>query len=155
MCIRDRPYLVQSDFFRPQHSLTATRTTMSAGAWLVRTETTRGPLSLIPTEPLPPLEEPIAKAIEPQPAARRPQQAPQQPQLSEPRQSLSNWIEQTVPYIVQTEEFEAFRNLKTDEEREAFITSFWLRRDPTPGTARNEYKEEYERLIALANRRYT
>ena len=32
-----------------------------------------------------------------------------------------------------------------------FIEQFWLRRDPTPGTAENEMKEEHYRRIAFAN----
>jgi GWxTD domain-containing protein len=131
---------------------------MSAGAWLVRAETTSGPLSLVPTQPLVRLEEPKS-ALEPLAAPQRVPRAQQAPQpaaqVSESPQFLSNWIEQEVPYIVHAEEVEAFRNLKKDEEREAFIASFWLLRDPTPGTPNNEYKDEYYRRIALANRLYT
>jgi len=48
----------------------------------------------------------------------------------------------------------AWSRLGTDEEREQFIEQFWLRRDPTPDTAENEYKEEHYRRIAYANERY-
>ena len=41
--------------------------------------------------------------------------------------------------------------LQTDEEREQFIEQFWLRRDPTPDTEENEFKEEHYRRIAYAN----
>ena len=44
--------------------------------------------------------------------------------------------------------------LSTDEEREQFIEQFWLRRDPTPDTVENEYKEEHYRRIAYANDHY-
>jgi len=39
-------------------------------------------------------------------------------------------------------------------EREQFIEQFWLRRDPTPDTVENEFKEEHYRRIAYANERY-
>jgi GWxTD domain-containing protein len=37
---------------------------------------------------------------------------------------------------------------------EQFIEQFWLRRDPTPDTAENEFKEEHYRRIAYANERF-
>jgi GWxTD domain-containing protein len=39
-------------------------------------------------------------------------------------------------------------------EQESFLTAFWLKRDPTPGTGRNEAREEFMRRIDLANRAY-
>ena len=35
-----------------------------------------------------------------------------------------------------------------------FIENFWLRRDPTPDTPENEFKEEHYRRIAYANEHY-
>ena len=43
---------------------------------------------------------------------------------------------------------------RPDEEREQFIEQFWLRRDPTPDTEENEFKEEHYRRIAYANEHY-
>jgi GWxTD domain-containing protein len=68
---------------------------------------------------------------------------------------LKKWPEESVPYIIDPEEEKAFKGLKTDEERENFIEQFWLRRDPTPETPDNEYKDDYYRRIVLANERYT
>jgi len=64
------------------------------------------------------------------------------------------WLEEDVIYIITDEERRAFKNLQTDEEREQFIEQFWLRRDPTPDTMENEYKEEHYRRIAYANERF-
>jgi len=64
------------------------------------------------------------------------------------------WLEEDVVYIITDEERRAFKNLQTDEEREQFIEQFWLRRDPTPDTVENEYKEEHYRRIAYANERF-
>ena len=64
------------------------------------------------------------------------------------------WIEQDVAYIITGPEREAFHRLQNDEEREQFVEQFWLRRDPTPDTAENEFKEEHYRRIAFANERY-
>jgi GWxTD domain-containing protein len=61
------------------------------------------------------------------------------------------WLTQDVAYIITDEERNAFKNLPSDEEREHFIEQFWLRRDPTPGTAENEMKEEHYRRIQYTN----
>ncbi len=61
------------------------------------------------------------------------------------------WLNEDVVYIITDEERKSFHQLNTDEEREQFIEQFWLRRDPTPDTAENEYKEEHYRRIAYAN----
>jgi len=64
------------------------------------------------------------------------------------------WLDQDVAYIITDEERAAFKRLNTDDEREQFIEQFWLRRDPTPDTVENEYKEEHYRRIAYANERF-
>lgn len=61
------------------------------------------------------------------------------------------WLNEDVVYIITDEEKQAFKRLKTDEERQQFVEQFWLRRDPTPDTEENEYKEEHYRRIAYAN----
>jgi GWxTD domain-containing protein len=61
------------------------------------------------------------------------------------------WLNQDVAYIITDAERTAFKNLQSDPEREHFIEQFWLRRDPTPGTPENEFKEEHYRRIAYAN----
>jgi len=64
------------------------------------------------------------------------------------------WLNEDVSYIITDEERAAFKRLQTDEEREQFIESFWMRRDPTPDTIENEFKEEHYRRIAYANEHY-
>jgi GWxTD domain-containing protein len=64
------------------------------------------------------------------------------------------WLNEDVSYIITDEERSAFKRLQTDEEREQFIEQFWLRRDPTPDSVENEYKEEHYRRIAYANEHY-
>jgi len=64
------------------------------------------------------------------------------------------WLNEDVAYIITDEERTAFKRLQTDEEREQFIEQFWLRRDPTPDTIENEFKEEHYRRIAYANEQF-
>jgi GWxTD domain-containing protein len=64
------------------------------------------------------------------------------------------WLNEDVAYIITDEERAAFKQANNDEEREQFIEQFWLRRDPTPDTDENEFKEEHYRRIAYANEHY-
>jgi GWxTD domain-containing protein len=68
--------------------------------------------------------------------------------------TYKKWLSQDVIYIISPEEKAAFKQLSNDEERDQFIEQFWLRRDPTPDTPENEYKEEHYRRIAYANEHY-
>lgn len=67
---------------------------------------------------------------------------------------FEKWLKEDVTYVITDEERAAWKRLNTAEEREQFIEQFWLRRDPTPDTAENEYKEEHYRRIAYANEHY-
>lgn len=64
------------------------------------------------------------------------------------------WLEQDVVWIITDEERQAFKQLSNDEERDQFIEAFWQRRDPTPDTEENEYKEEHYQRIAYANEHF-
>lgn len=64
------------------------------------------------------------------------------------------WLDEDVRWIITDEETAAFKKLTTNAERDQFIEMFWQRRDPTPDTAENEYKEEHYRRIAYANEHF-
>jgi len=82
-----------------------------------------------------------------------PQQGSTVAQAAGPREgsAFARWLNEDVVYIINDAERAAFEKLTTDEEREKFVEQFWLRRDPTPGTAENEFKEEHYRRIGFAN----
>ena len=64
------------------------------------------------------------------------------------------WLDEDVRWIITDEEVSAFKKLSNNTERDAFIEEFWRRRDPTPDTEENEYKEEHYRRIAYANEHF-
>lgn len=64
------------------------------------------------------------------------------------------WLDEDVRWIITDDEQKAFMQLSNDEERDQFIEAFWQRRDPTPDTEENEYKEEHYRRIAYANEHF-
>ena len=82
---------------------------------------------------------------------RKKQEAKLRKELETP---YRKWLNEDVGYIITDEERTAFKRMSTDEEREQFIEQFWLRRDPTPDTEENEFKEEHYRRIAYANEHY-
>jgi GWxTD domain-containing protein len=90
------------------------------------------------------------------PIPAKKQREAQKQARKEAQESLGKkWLEQDVPYIITPEERAAFKQLSNDEERDQFIEAFWQRRDPTPDTVENEYKEEHYRRIAYANEHFS
>ena len=68
--------------------------------------------------------------------------------------TYKKWMDEDVRWIITDEERAAFKELSNDEERDQFIEAFWARRDPTPDTPENEFKEEHYRRIAYANEHF-
>ena len=64
------------------------------------------------------------------------------------------WLEEEVIYIISQKENDVFKSFRTDEERDGFVKTFWKRRDPTPETPFNEYREEHYRRIEYANKNF-
>src|ERR1700683_3421279 len=116
-----------------------------------------------------------AAQAQPVPAQEQPAAAPAKPDGADPlkrptnekqkkkneralKQELSRpykkWLEEDVVWIITDEERAAFKQLSNDEERDNFIEAFWQRRDPTPDTEENEYKEEHYQRIAYANEHF-
>jgi len=102
---------------------------------------------------------PAQSADQPTDPMKRPPDAKQKKRNERAlKQELSKpyrkWLDEDVIYIITPEEQAAFKQLSNDEERDKFIEAFWQRRDPTPDTEENEYKEEHYRRIAYANEHF-
>lgn len=70
-------------------------------------------------------------------------------------EALEKWLREYVTYIITDEERRIFEALPTREQKLAFTERFWDIRDPTPGTALNEYRREHMERWATANRRFS
>jgi GWxTD domain-containing protein len=110
---------------------------------------TTTPPATKPAAATPPKRETVAKPLTDK--ERKKKEAALKKELETP---WRKWINEDVTYIITDEERKAFKGLNTDEERESFVEQFWLRRDPTPDTVENEYKEEHYRRIAYTNEHY-
>jgi len=64
------------------------------------------------------------------------------------------WLKEEVVYIITPAEKEVFPQLETNRERDFFIREFWAHRDPTPGSERNEFRDEHLRRIEYANQHF-
>ena len=68
--------------------------------------------------------------------------------------TYKKWLDEDVRWIISDEEQKAFKLLSNDEERDQFIEAFWQRRNPTPDSEENPFKEEHYRRMAYANEHF-
>jgi GWxTD domain-containing protein len=57
-------------------------------------------------------------------------------------------------YVAESREMNAWSADMSLEAKRRFVTNFWKKRDPTPGTARNESREQFYQAVAYANRTF-
>ena len=63
----------------------------------------------------------------------------------------ADWGKGPASYFMSNEEKANWKALTNDADADAFIELFWARRDPTPGTPRNEFREEFEQRVKTAD----
>ena len=80
---------------------------------------------------------------------------PKAPPVKGPEAPTPEWRQGPVWYILTDEEDRAFKKVRTEEERRAFIEAFWARRDPTPSTLHNELREEFWKRVKDADRLFS
>ena len=61
------------------------------------------------------------------------------------------WGRGPAQYFMTREEIAQWKAIRTDAEADAFIALFWARRDPTPDTPRNEFRERFDALVRTAD----
>jgi GWxTD domain-containing protein len=61
------------------------------------------------------------------------------------------WAAGPAKYLMTKDDVAAWKAIKTDEEAAKFIALFWARRDPTPGTRRNEFKEDFDARVRFVD----
>lgn len=66
-----------------------------------------------------------------------------------------SWVDSPEAFFLTPEEMDEWFDLRTNDEREAFQARYWARRDPSPATPRNEFREMVEGRIAVADERFT
>ncbi|HYC62812.1 MAG TPA: GWxTD domain-containing protein [Thermoanaerobaculia bacterium] len=64
------------------------------------------------------------------------------------------WGRGPAQFLMTKEEAAQWKTITGDDEAKAFVLLFWARRDPTADTPRNEFREEYERRVAAADKNF-
>jgi GWxTD domain-containing protein len=67
----------------------------------------------------------------------------------------ATWGQSAVKYLMTREEAKAWAGIGSEANAKAFIDLFWAKRDPTPTTPRNEFREDFERRVAAADKTFT
>ncbi len=70
------------------------------------------------------------------------------------RPKWGKWLSEDVCYIITTKEVADFYQLDSEQDRDKFVEDFWNRRNLTPGSQENEFKEEHYRRIAYTNQHF-
>lgn len=68
--------------------------------------------------------------------------------------SLVEWGKGPAQLLMTKEEAKTWKSIRNDHDARAFVELFWARRDPTPGTPRNEYREAFEERGKFADTRF-
>lgn len=69
-------------------------------------------------------------------------------------QVMPDWIESPEAYFATQIERTAWLHLASDAERARFVERYWLKRDPTPGTTKNEFRDVIEWRIRVADQKF-
>jgi GWxTD domain-containing protein len=69
--------------------------------------------------------------------------------------AAQQWRRGPEKFIMSDEEERTWKALPSDEAADAFIDLFWARRDPTDGTPRNEFREEFLSRVRFAEGSFT
>lgn len=65
------------------------------------------------------------------------------------------WADGPVKSIMTPEETAKWKQVRTDDQAKAFVDLFWARRDPTPATAENEFRQEFDRRVEYADLQFS
>ncbi|MGZ8866859.1 MAG: GWxTD domain-containing protein [Thermoanaerobaculia bacterium] len=65
-----------------------------------------------------------------------------------------DWATGPVKWITTADETARWKQVRTDADAKAFVDLFWARRDPSPGTPANEFREEFDRRVATADAQF-
>src|SRR5436190_23781074 len=68
---------------------------------------------------------------------------------------FADWAESPVKHLMTKEEMRQWKAIKSDQDAAAFVDLFWAKRDPTPATPRNEFRDEFDKRVALADQEFS
>src|ERR1700719_3668011 len=66
----------------------------------------------------------------------------------------ADWARGPVQYLMTKDEQAQWNALKSDADADQFIALFWARRDPTPNTPVNEFKNDFDTRVQYADQHF-
>jgi GWxTD domain-containing protein len=69
--------------------------------------------------------------------------------------AMADWAKGPVQFLMTNEEITQWNALQSDADANAFIALFWARRDPTPGTPENEFRDDFQRRVTYADQNFS
>jgi len=66
-----------------------------------------------------------------------------------------DWAKSPVQYLMTKGEAAAWKNIQSDGQAQTLVELFWARRDPTPGTVVNEFKDDFDARVKYADGHFT
>ncbi len=71
-----------------------------------------------------------------------------------PSATGTDWADSPEAYFLTSDEIQEWQALSTDDARKAFVERYWLKRDPTTSTDKNEFRELVLGRIKTADERF-
>src|SRR3954471_22249640 len=68
--------------------------------------------------------------------------------------SFVEWGKGPAQYLMTKDEQAQWKQISDDAAAQAFIDLFWARRDPSPGTPANEFKDDFDARVAAADKTF-
>jgi GWxTD domain-containing protein len=69
-------------------------------------------------------------------------------------QKYIDWANGPAKWLFTRDDQKAWNAIQSDDQAQHFMDLFWARRDPTPGTLVNEYRDEFESRVKYADEHY-
>ena len=67
----------------------------------------------------------------------------------------ADWADGPVKFLMTKVEMKQWKTIHSDADAQAFIDLFWARRDPTPDTPRNEFRDEFDARVKIADDQFS
>src|SRR4051794_1631211 len=68
--------------------------------------------------------------------------------------SFVEWGKGPAQYLMTKDEQVQWKQIGDDAAAQAFVDLFWARRDPSPGTPANEFKDDFDARVAAADKQF-
>jgi GWxTD domain-containing protein len=68
--------------------------------------------------------------------------------------TFDEWGKGPAQHLMTKEELKQWKSINSDAQAQAFIDLFWARRDPSPATPRNEFRDQFELIVKTADEQF-